>query len=207
MRSLEKGKDKIQQICDKLRRETLEPAEMEAQRIIDEAKKKADAIRMEGEIHAEQLVKQARAQIEQERNVFNSSLQQASKQAVEGLKQEIEHHLFNEELQNLVEKQTSDPKIIADLINALSAALEKDGLGANLSVAISKNAKTADVNALLLDNVRKRLKNNPLEIGNFAGGVQVKLHGKKMTVDLTDHAIKELLANYIRKDFRNLIFS
>lgn len=31
MKSLEKGKDKIQKICDKLRHETLEPAEKEKQ--------------------------------------------------------------------------------------------------------------------------------------------------------------------------------
>ena len=64
MRSLEKGQDKIQKICDKLRHETLEPAEREAQQIIEEARKKAEAIQAEAERHAEQLIKQARGQIE-----------------------------------------------------------------------------------------------------------------------------------------------
>jgi V/A-type H+-transporting ATPase subunit E len=196
MRSLEKGQDKIQKICDNLRRKTLEPAEQEAQRILEEARKKAENIVAEAERQVEQMHKQARGQIEQERNVFQSALQQAAKQTVEGLRQEIEHKLFNEELQNILEKQLGDPKIVAELINGIVKAIEKDGL-----VSIE------DVNALLLENVRRRLKAKPLEIGSFAGGAQVKLHGKKMTVDLSDHAIKELLANYMRKDFRKLIFS
>lgn len=207
MRSLEKGQDKIQKICDKLRRETLEPAEKEAQLIIEEANQKADAIKAEAERHAEQMIKQARGQIEQERNVFHSALQQASKQTVEGLRQEIEHKLFNEELQNILEKQMSDPKIIAELINGLVKALEKEGLTTDLSAIIPRVVSADDINDLLLENVRKRLKGKPLEIGSFAGGAQVKLIGRKMTIDLTDQAIKELLANYMRKDFRKLIFS
>ena len=41
MRSLETGHDKIQKICDRLRRETLEPAEEQAQTILNEARKKS----------------------------------------------------------------------------------------------------------------------------------------------------------------------
>ncbi|MFI0434731.1 MAG: V-type ATP synthase subunit E [Parachlamydiaceae bacterium] len=207
MRSLEKGQDKIQKICDKLRHDTLEPAEKEAQHIIEEARKKADAIKAEGEHHVEQMIKQARGQIEQERNVFQSSLQQAAKQTVEGLRQEIEHKLFNEELQNILEKEMTDPKVIAELINAIVKALEKDGLSSDLSAIIPRAVSIEDVNALLIENVRKRLKGKSLEVGGFGGGAQVKLIGKKMTIDLTEGAIKELLAHYMRKDFRKLIFS
>lgn len=207
MRSLEKGQDKIQQICDKLRHGTLEPAEKEAQHIIEEARKKAEVIKADGERHVEQLIKQTRGQIEQERNVFHSALQQAAKQTVEGLRQEIEHKLFNDELQQILEKQMADPKIIAELINGIVKAIEKDGLTTDLTAVIPRLVSTDDINDLLIENVRKRLKGKSLEVGGFAGGVQVKLIGKKMTIDLTDQAIKELLANYMRKDFRKLIFS
>jgi V/A-type H+-transporting ATPase subunit E len=134
-------------------------------------------------------------------------LQQASKQAIEGLRQEIESRLFNEELQDVLEKQLSDPKVIADLINGIVAALEKDGLDVDFSAVIPKLVSKADVNTLLLDGIKKRLKGKPLELGQFFGGAQVKLHGKKMTLDLSDQALKELLSNYVRKDFRKMIFS
>lgn len=207
MRSLETGQDKIKKICDRLRLEVLQPAKEEAERILEDAKKKAEEIQAEAERHANQMLKQARGQIEQERNVFHSALQQAAKQTVEGLRQEIEHKLFNEELQPLLDKQLGDPKTIAELINGIVKAIEKEGLTSDLTVVVPRLVSAEDVNALLLDAIRKRLKGKPLEIGNFAGGVQVKLHGKKMTIDLSDQAIKELLANYMRKDFRTLIFS
>lgn len=207
MRSLEKGQDKIQKICDKLRRETLEPAQEEARQIVEEALQKAEKIKEEAELHVEQLIKQARNQIEQERNVFHSALQQAAKQTTEGLRQEIEHKLFNDELQNILEKQLSDSKIVAELINGIVKAIEKEGLTTDLEAVIPRHVSSEDVNALLIENVRKRLKGKPLEIGGFAGGAQVKLLGKRMTIDLSDQAIKELLAQYMRKDFRKMIFS
>lgn len=207
MRSLEKGEDKIQKICDKLRHETLEPAEEEGQEILREARKKAESLTADAEKHVEHLIKQAKAQIEQERNVFHSSLQQAAKQTLEGLRQEIEHKLFNDELQNILERQMADPKIVAEIVNGIVQRVEKEGLTTDIAVVIPRLIAAEDVNALLLESVRKRLKGKPLEIGSFAGGAQVKLLGKKMTIDLTDHALKELLANYIRKDFRKLIFS
>jgi len=207
MKSLEKGQDKIQKICDKLRHEILEPAQTEAKKIVESAKANAEKIILEAEKQAEQLIKQARGQIEQERNVFRSSLQQSSKQVLETLRQEIEQKFFNEELQTVIEKETANPKLIADLINGLVSVLEKEGIKGDISVVIPQKVSTQEVNVLLLDGVRKKLKNKPLEIGHFAGGVQVKLLGKKMTLDLTDHSLRELLANFARKDFRQLIFS
>lgn len=206
MRTLEKGQDKIQKICDKLRRDTLEPAEQEGQQILKDARKKAESIKIEAERHADQLLNHARSQIEQERNIFHSSLQQAAKQTLEGLRQEIEHKLFNDELQHLLDNQLVDPKIVADIINGIVQAVEKEGLTTDLSVVIPRIVSPDDVSALLLDGVRKRLKGKVLEIGGFAGGARVKLLGKKLTIDLSDQAIKELIANYMRKDFRKLIF-
>ncbi len=206
MKSLEKGQDKIQKICDKIRRETIEPAKQESQAIIDEAKRKANEIIAVAEEHKNQIFKQAKVQIEQERNVFQSSLQQAAKQTVESLRQEIENKFFNEELESLLAKPMSDPKVIANIINGIVKSLDKEGLSTDISIVIPKIVSPDEVSGLLLDNVKKRLKEKPLEVGYFTGGAQVKLLGKRMTLDLTDQAIKETLSNYVRKDFRQLLF-
>lgn len=207
MKTLEKGQEKIQKICDKLRRETIEPAKEEAHHIIEAAKQRADEIIKEAENHTEQLLKLARTQIEQERNVFQSSLHQAGKQAVEALRQDIENKIFSKDLQVILDKNMGDPKLIADLINALVKTLEKGGAAADFSAVIPKVVSREQVIALLLDEVKKQLKDKPLELGSFGGGVQLKLVGKRMTIDITDQAIKELLSNYARKDFRQIIFA
>src|SRR3990170_4430527 len=97
-RTLEKGDEKIQKICDALRKGTLEPAQKEAERILKEAKAKAEQIIKEGHQEANRHLEEARAEIEKERNVFHSSLEQAGRQALEQLRQAIEYDLFSQEL-------------------------------------------------------------------------------------------------------------
>lgn len=206
MRTLEKGQDKIKKICDALRQETLEPAKEEAHAIVKESKKKAEEIIAEAQNEAQQIIKKAKSQLDQERKIFESSLQRAAKQAVEELRQEIENKFFNEELSSLLDRQMTNPKLVAELINGIVRAIEKEGISQDLSVVIPRLVSTEEVANALLGEIKAKLKERPIEVGNFAGGARVKLEGKNITLDLTEQSLKELLAKYVRKDFRELIF-
>lgn len=207
MKTLEKGQDKIEKICEILRKETLEPAQKEGERLIQEAREKAEGIVDQAEREAAQIVADARKQIEQERNVFHSSLTQASKQSLESLRQSIEHKLFNEQLNHEIEKGSSNPKLVADLINSIVKALEKQGLAADLTALVPKDVPASEVNKHLLAEVAGKLENQSVAVGDFQGGAQVRIRNKKMTIDISDEALKELVANYARKDFRKYLFS
>jgi V/A-type H+-transporting ATPase subunit E len=207
MKTLEKGQDKIKKICALLRDETLEPAQQEAQKIIEKAQQQADQIIADAQKSAEKIHANAKAAIEQESNVFQSSLQQAAKQGLETLRQAIESKFFNEHLPQIIEKGAEDPNLIASLINAIVKALEKEGLAADLTVLVSKKMPVRQLNELLLQEVLKSLKGNSVTIGNFNAGVQLKVTNKKMTIDMSENALKELLGTYMaRKDFRKMIF-
>lgn len=205
-KTLEKGDDKIQKICDALRKETLEPAKQEAEELINDAKSRGEQIIAEARQEAEKILAHARVNIEQERNVFHSSLEQASRQSIEELKQVIEKRLFNDELHHQVSKQTQDPDVIGKLIDAIVTAIDKEGLKTDISAVIPETVKPEEVNAVLADGVLKKLKDGGVKIGGFAGGAQVKLIDSKMTIDITEQSLIDMLAKYLRKDFRQLIF-
>ena len=137
MKGTEPGKDKVKKICDILRRETLEPAENEAKQIIDSAKEQAKQMISAAHKEAERVHLEANQEIERQKNVFQSSLSQACKQAVEALRQGIEEKLFNHELGHLMTKYTQDPKVLAQLVTAVVKGIEKEGTEAALSVYIS----------------------------------------------------------------------
>lgn len=206
MKTLDRGQDKIQKISDELRRETLEPAKKEAERLIAEAKTRAEQIISDSEKQAKKIIEEARTAIEQERNVFQSSLVQASKQSVEALRQNIETKLFNQELDKALHKYTIDPNILGNLINAMVQAIQKNGISADFSAIIPNQVSDKQINALLVDQVLKELKEKSVVVGDFSGGVQVKLHDKKLTIDMSEQALKDLIARHIRKGFRDLIF-
>jgi V/A-type H+-transporting ATPase subunit E len=206
MKTLEKGQDKIDKICAILRDETIEPAKKEAENIIREAKNRADQLIEEAEKRAKSIIAEARSAIEQERAVFQSSLSQAAKQGVEALRQSVEHKFFNESLDTLLEKETATPAVVANLINVIVESIEREGRSTDLTALVSKTISCQEVNKLLLKNVLAQLREHSVVVGNFKGGAQVRLNNEKLTIDMSKEALQELLAHYLRKDFRKLIF-
>jgi V/A-type H+-transporting ATPase subunit E len=206
MKQLDSSQDKIQQICDLLRKDTLDPAEKRAAEIVEEAKAEASRIILDAEKEAEKIVQKAQAESDQQRKVFESSMQQAGKQGVEMLRQEIQSTLFAPELEKLVAEQSRDPKLIAQMIESIVKAIDKEGLDSDLIAYIPKNISPKEVAALLASAVTEKLSAQGVEVGSFKGGAKVRLVNKKMTVDMSDDALRELLSAFIRKDFRKWVF-
>lgn len=179
----------------------------EGERIIIEAEKQADSIIAHAESEAKKIIDDAKKHVEQERNAFEASLVLSSKQALEALRVEFERKFFDESLSSLIIKHSTNPKVLAELLSAIIKAVQNEGLSADLSALIPKTVSPREVNELLLVEVVEVLKNRSVEVGNFQGGVQVKLQDKNLTIDVSERALKELLSTYlIRKDFRKMIF-
>lgn len=206
MKTLEKGQDKIQKIIEELRKDTLEPAQKEADRIIAEAQARAQELVRAADKKAEDLLEQARLLIEQEQNIFQSSLSQGVKQSVEALRQEIEHRLFNDQLNESLSKETSNPAVIAKIVETLITAIQRDGVSADFSAIIPQQISAHEVNAHLAKEILQKLRGDTVAVGNFGGGAKIKLNDRGLTIDISDVALRELLSRYLRKDFRHLVF-
>lgn len=206
-KTLENGQDKIQQICNALKQETLDPAKKEAEAIIADAHAQAETIIKEAHARSEEMYQEGLKRLEKEKSVFDSALVQGAKQAVETLRQDVETQLFNHELSQLVEKETKDPKVIAKLIDAMVKAIDKEGVEAKLEAVIPQTLNPKEVNALLADNILKSLEGKSVAVGSIEGGAQIKVAGKQMTVVLTDAVVKQLLSRFLRKDFRKILFA
>lgn len=207
MKMLEKSKDKIQQICDVLRQETLQPAEVEAEAIIVKANQEAKEIVAQARNDAEALIASAKESMAKEEAVYKTALIEASKLSIERLKQEITEKLFNSQLEKIFITQTADPKVVERLIEAIIGTIRKDGLSADFSALIPKEVSVESVNALIKKEILDLLREKSVIVGDFKGGAKLKLHDKKMTIEVTDEAIVALLEQHLRKDFRKWLFS
>lgn len=206
MKTLDTGKDRIQKICDKLRVDTLQPAQEEAARIVEEARVRAEEILGQARAEAAAHLEEVRKRIKQEQNVFESSLAQTGKQTIEALRQSIEKDLFNDQMAATLEKELSDPKVVARILEALVTAIVKEGISADFSAILPKTVSQEEVARSLGEGVYKKLQKHPFTVSDFHGGVQIKLIDRKMTIDMSDRTLKELIAQYVRKDFYALIF-
>lgn len=200
------GRDRLKKICDILRTETLEPAQQEAQAVREQAQVEAQRLIEEGKKQAESLIARARVDLEKERTLFESSLVQASHQAIAKLSEEIEKQIFNAGVSEWLRSATSDPTLAARLIEALVKAVEQEGTSADFSAAVGSTIKPEEVNRLLAVRIREQLRGKGVAIGSFAGGVQLTLHDERLMLDISADALTELVAKYLRKDFRRHLF-
>jgi V/A-type H+-transporting ATPase subunit E len=206
MKTLEKGQDKIKKIADELRNQTLEPAQKKAQEIVQDAQKEAEEIIHNARAQAEKLVAAAKQTNEHDRKVFLSALEQSFKQALEILKQQIETKLFNEQLNVELEKSAANPEAVGKLINAIIESIQKEGISSDIAVTIPKKTDAKAVSQQLAKGVVERLKGGPIDLGNFAAGVQVKLKGQNLTLDITDKTLKEIISRFVPNTFHDIIF-
>ena len=206
LKGIDTGKEKVKQICDILRRETLEPAKKNAEQIVHSAQTEAAQILYDAKVEAEKVRAKALEDMAKEKSVFQASLNQACKQSLESLKDSIENKLFDEELSLLLKKPLQEPRVIADLIQAVISALQKEGIDADLDVIIPRTITAEAINELLLSQIVDRLNNRSVSVGSIQGGIEVKIQKEHLTIDVTDTALKEMVSKYIRKDFREILF-
>lgn len=206
MKELESGKDKIKKICDIIKNETLEPAQKEAERIVQEAEEQARNIVKKAERDAADIIKKAQANNVTEKALLQKQIAQALQQAKEKLRQEIQDSLFNKGMMHWLEQESVDPKLVAHMITALVEAVEKEGLSTNFSAVVGKMVSVDKINAALLKNTLTKLQGESVIVGDFTGGAQLRLHDRQLTLDMSDRALKELLGTLVRKEFRDLLF-
>lgn len=203
---METGKDKVKKICDVLRKETLEPSQKQAEEILSQASLQAQEIIAQAHLKQKQLLADAKEQIDKERAIFASSLSQTGRQVIESLKQEITENIFQKELLHLLKEEMSKPEVLSRLINAVIGAVEKEGIESDLSVYIPEAVSAREVNALLLQNILDKLQEKSVLIGSIRGGIELKLHDKNITIEITDASLEELIKRYSRRDFHDTIF-
>ena len=207
MKGLETGKDKIQKICDALRKETLEPARQEAAEILENAHLKASDILKDSEKRAEALRVSLEKELDHKKKVFEASLAMACRQGIESLKQKIEEALFRKPLAELVAQEMGRPELIAEIIQSLLRTIEEKGLEGDVSFSLPRGVAPRQINSLLMARTLERLQAHTIALEGFSGGVAIHLKESRVTIDLSDAVVRELIAGFIRRDFRELVFS
>ena len=207
MHATDTGKDKVKKICEILRRDTLDPAKLEADKIVERATEQAALLIQEAKAEALKLESDAKKRIEEEKNVFQASLSMSAKQSLSVLRKEVEDNFFSKEIEKLLQTPLKEPSVVAKIISAVVSAVEKDGLQTDMEAIIPKTVKTSDINALLAANIKEKLSKKSVSLGEIAAGAQVKLVDSHLTIELSDDSLKVLLANFVRDDFRKIIFN
>lgn len=207
MKRSESGQDQLQRICDVLRRDTLEPALVEARRIEEEARSFARKLTDETIYKCQEQERASRQQIEQHKKVFDDNIKQALSQALGLLRQEIEEQLFSKALTQLLASRMQDAEQMARVLDVLVEAIKQDGLDADIEVALGRAIDKQQLLQALTPAIKDCLQDARFATGLFAGGLAVHVQDEHLVIDVSDDALRELLARFLRKDFRQMLFA
>lgn len=206
MKNPESGSEKVKKICDAIRQETIEPALEESRMIVEAAKQEALKIIEEANAKAKELIRLAGEHIAKEKQVFETALKQSSRQAIESLRQELEKRFFHPFLAKEVAQATSKADKIGIFVDAVASILAKEGLDAEIDMYLPQRVSAKEVASHVASEFAKQLIEKSKELTLFKGGIQLSFKEDNLTLDLSDKALTELLAEYIRKDLRTILF-
>jgi V/A-type H+-transporting ATPase subunit E len=203
---LETANNKVKEICAILRKETLEPAQDEAKKIILDAEKEAEEMIRKAKEEALRIKEETKIELKKELEVHNGSIELAIRQGVSALRQAVEK-IFSDALSSSIETNMSSEDSISKAISVIFNLIEKNGLGVNLQVLLPKHADLNKISDQLISQFKDKLLKSSVQVDGIKGGCEIKLIDKKISIEMTDIAIKELLASYVMPELREKIFS
>ncbi len=200
------GDERLAAICQMIRNETLDPAKEEAQEIKHAAERDAARIRAEAKHHAERMLHDARTLLREERAAFDASLEQATRQTLNLLKEKIEQGLFNPALDHFLASELHDEKKTATLLDLIIAQIQAEGLDGDLAVWLGKHLSKEEVLHSLGQEAIKKLSTEAISTGTHDVGVIIKIVDRHLSIEITPESLKEMVATFLRSDFRALLF-
>ncbi|PKN46533.1 MAG: hypothetical protein CVU59_05770 [Deltaproteobacteria bacterium HGW-Deltaproteobacteria-17] len=201
--------ESLNEVIEKLKREGIDAAKVEADRIKEKAEADAETTEIEAKAKAKAIVNQAEAEAKKIRDQLQVEMERASKIALAAFKTSVEKALvvpaIDESLATLLTTPAHMEKIIAEMIkgfaanNLKGADLDvilpesmKDQLGAAFAAKMKLMTAGGAVNVLFDDNIRFGFKIGP--------------GGEGFVFDLTDEGLREIFVKFVSPKFRNLFF-
>lgn len=206
MEIVDSGKDKVKKICETLKKQTLDPAKQEARNIIDHALKEAEKIIKQAKDEAKEILEEQKVKLHQEKKAFFSSLNLAGKQTIEALKQQIQHHLFDQNIAKAFHKSTQDESLVVEFIQAIVNGVKKEGINCDFEIYLPRALSKQKIIEKLAASSVDQIQAHDIHLADFGGGVKVKLKDHHIVIEMTDESLKTLFSQFVRDEFRALIF-
>jgi V/A-type H+-transporting ATPase subunit E len=186
----------VQSLLDKIKREGIEEANTRAQEILAEARGEAERIIGEAQDEAEKLLAEAKAEIARNREAFESSMSQAGRDLVLGLKNDMSRLC-----QRIMEKEVASaltPEVMKEIILRMAGAWRVGEPGQGIEVLTSEKDRE-NLEKWLFHSLRDELKTGITlkPIDRIRAGFRIGEKGGSLHYDFTHEGVAEILMEYL----------
>lgn len=199
--------NKLQELTDKIYQEGVSKANVEAEKILGEARKESKRIIDEADRKSKEMIEEAGKKAEEIIKNGNSELKISFRHAVNTLKQDLEKTISARLVDDKVSAAFGDDNFVADLIKTIYHNWKPETSGSPMEVLVSENKSGA---------IEKRLK---AEIGSELGkglivkpvtsiktGFEIVSADGGFKISATGGDIEAYLKEFIRPKLINILF-
>jgi V/A-type H+-transporting ATPase subunit E len=209
----------VQELIDRLSQEGVAEGQQQAEKIVSDAQQKADGIVDSARQQANEILKQAREEAEQFQAAGEDALRLAARDSVRDFAAKV-HEGLRQRLQELVQHQIKEPKLIKRMILAITRKAT-EGLGDEQveillpSEIITEeearqrieagdpDALTEFIQGVIGEDLREGF---TVDLGSQRkGGLTVRVVNQNVEIDLTDDTITALLAKHLLPRYRAIM--
>ena len=210
----------VEDLIARIREDEVEQGKAKADEIIQAAEEKAEQIVRDAEKEANKLVKKAHQEIEEKRRAGNDALQVAGRDTLLALKTEL-MQTFRGEIRRLVGTETRKPELLRSLILEIAGSAKQE-CNDSKEIEILLPSRVIGLEELtknpeelekgLITHFVKMISDDMLKEGvkfgvseDNKGGLRLYLKDKEVVIDLSDHAISDILLQHLQPRFRALL--
>ena len=198
--------EKLQGLLEKIKKEGLEKAGIEKQKILDDAKKEAQKIVDKANDEAELIRKKAEEDAKKLEKRSETAVRQASRDIMLKLKGELQKRLEN--LVHDLSSESMTPEFMGNIIKEMAAAFSKDDSSSDLKLELLVAPKDCEkLIVLLRGSLAKSFTETPEVFGenDIGGGLKIGLKKNDVFFDFTDDAITDLVCAYVNPKLAELL--
>lgn len=210
----------VEELIERIRQEGVDKGQTEADSIVHEAQVKAKKIVQDARDEASRIVKEAHEHIEEKRRAGDDALQVAGRDTMLALKTEL-MQTFRGEVRRLVGRETRKPELLRSLILEVAGTVGEECKDSkNIEVMLPKRVigleeltkNPEELEHGLITHFVKMISDDMLREGvtfgvaeDNRGGLRLYLKDEEVVIDLSDHAISDILLQHLQPRFRALL--
>ena len=200
---------KLQDITEKIYQEGVEKGNVEAEKIITDAKQEAEKIISEAKTKAENIVGEAKKQASEIQTNTDNEIKLSAKQAVNGLKQQITDLINNGVIEKAIGGSFSDKAFVQQIIDTTLKNWSAGGADAmDINVLLPESDKDAILKHMA-GSVKEML-DQGLEVkteAKLTSGFQIAAKDGSYKVSFSDEDFAAFFKQYLRPKLIDILFS
>jgi len=199
---------KVLELTEKIYKEGVEKAKIEAKKILSDAKNKASEIITEANNKGKAIIEQTKKDAAEIKRNSESEMQLSTKQAISSLKQRITELVLSKQVEVPVKEAFKDSEFIKNIILTLIKnwnPQKPEELNLNLLLPQNQEKEFKQ----FFENKTKQHLNSGLEINfntNIKSGFKIGPKNGSYIISFSDDDFKNYFKNYLKSSTKQLLF-